>query len=131
MTETKQKDKNFIVRKSIKHNGKPKISKMFEDLVDDAFGGVYNINNLHEFNDKVGHVVYDMIMYMVDERDDLNIENYKVVCNENNNPSPKSLPVIMDIHYRHKDSVTATIIHYVIDAPPIEEEIDRFAPWKV
>lgn len=124
------KSPTYVVKKTVKNNGKPKITNLIEAIVDDAFDGIKVIRTLDDLYGSVSCVVSDMIMYLSDERPDVGIVNFKVVANENNNVNDIKPPFVMDIFYKHKDSTLPTQLHYVVEDPKPTEIVDKFAPWK-
>ncbi len=121
---------NYTIRKTIKNNGKPRITSKIEDIVEDAFDGVHTIRDLDDVYCNVAAVVNDMIHYMVDEDPNVDIINFKVVANENNNTSVTKMPFMLDVFYRHKDSTIPTQLNYTIDEIKPVEKVDKFAPWR-
>ena len=120
---------NYIVRERFHNDGKQNVTSKLHELVVDAFESVQMIEDLDDLEDDVASVVRDMIEHIIDGDPNLDIVNYKVVANKNNNAT-ETLPLYMDVIYRHKDSVFPTILRYkVMPLPKLADE-DKFAVWK-
>ena len=127
----KQSAPNYVIRYKAINDSNKKITDLFNEVVIDALDDQNVINNLDDITEHVTPIIRDMIDYIVAEHEQLKVINYKVVSNENNNPDPTKLPLVIDVHYRHKDSNAATILHYKLEKPaPAAPKVDRFLIWK-
>jgi len=120
---------NYIIREKFHNCGRQAITQRIDGLVRDAFQSVKKIESLRALEDDVGAVIRDLMEYMIDENDDMDIVNFKVVANENNNDRD-TLPLTLDVIYRHKDSIFPTTLRYRILPPPVDTSPDKFAIWK-